>query len=298
MAGRSQAVADGCCGRRGRALGGGAGGWLGTRVGRVPRRRWLIIQYMMRSWRRSRSWAVTLAVAAAVAASCFGGAFFLQAALLLRPARGSAAALRAAMWFNRHRLVESSIQINRHKTRGRCANSWFHVPGRRPASGTVFRLADGFTLLVVPPHRVETAGGTGSDQAISPLVDLELGGCSQLLARFLQADAQNRRILGLRREISRGSVVLALTVPIDATRLTLYLDPKNYRPVSLVAVTSRGFRGMSQIHFARLTTSVLRILERSLPTAGRLRLAMHAKSTSTATLTVFDVVGLEGPAQS
>ena len=219
--------------------------------------------------RRLRSWAVTVAATAAVTASCFGGAFLVQAALLPRPVRGTTAALRAATWFSGHRLVESSVRIGRYETHGRCANSWFHVPGRPPAPGTVFRRGDGFTLLVVPPHQVETAGGTSSDRALSPLVDLELGGCSQLLARSLEADARNGRILGLRRKSIRGSVALALTVPIDATRLTLYLDPQNYRAVSLVVVTSRDVRGVSRIHFARLTTSVLRMLERSLPAAGR-----------------------------
>lgn len=208
-----------------------------------------------------------MAVAAAVGAACFGGTFILEAALIPRPPRGTDAALRAATWFNGHRLVVSSIRIGRTETHGRCARTWFHVPGRRPAPGTVFRRG-GFTLLVVPPHVVETAGGTSSGSALSPLVELELGGCSQLLARSLRAAVQNRRILGLRRERIRGSVVLALTVPIDASRLTLYLDAKNYRPVSLIAVTSRGSRGVSRIHFARLTTSVLRMLERDLPPAG------------------------------
>jgi hypothetical protein len=216
----------------------------------------------MRSRRRSWSWVVTAAVAAVVAASCFGGAFFVEAALLPRPVRGTTAVLRAAIWFSGHRLVESSTEIRGHETHGRCASSWFPVPGRRRAPGTVFRRGDGFTLLVVPPHRVKAAGGSSSDRLVSPLVHLELGGCSQLLARSLEADARNGRVLGLRRESIGGAVVLALTVPIDATRLTLFLDPKNYRPVSLEAVTSRGFRGVSRIHFARLTTGVLRMLER------------------------------------
>jgi hypothetical protein len=223
---------------------------------------------MMESQRRLRPWVVTVATAAAVAASCFGGAFFVQAALLLRPPRGTDPALRAASWFSGHRLVESSIHIGRSETHGRCAKSWFQVPGRRPAPGTVFRPGDGYTLLVVPPHVIETAG-TGNDQGLSPLVELELGGCSQLLARSLQDDALNERILGLRRERIRGSLVLALTVPIAATRLTLYLDPRNDRPLSLMTVTSRGFRGVSQIHFAPLTTRMLRVLERDIPAAGR-----------------------------
>ena len=213
-----------------------------------------------------RSWTLTAAVAAAVAGSAFAVALLLQAAVLPRPPRGTAAALRAETWFEHHHLVESSIRFDHRITRGRCADAWFRARGRRPARGTILRLADGFTLLVVPPHRIETANGTTEDRAVSPLVALELGGCSKLLARFLQADAQNRRVLGLRRELRRGSLVLALTIPVDATRLTLYLAPKNYRPVAL-DVTARGLRGRSEIRFTPLTTPVLRLIERDLPAA-------------------------------
>jgi hypothetical protein len=182
---------------------------------------------------------------------------------MLRPLRGTSAALDATAWFSRHRLVESTVQLGGRALRTRCAESRFHVGGRY-APGTVLRRADGFTLLVVPPHLVEMAGGTTVDRAASPVVDLELSGCSQLLARSLQADAQNRRILGFGREIVRGAAVLALTVPIDATRLTLYLDPRDYRPLALATITSRGVRGTSRIRFGRLTTIALRRIERSL----------------------------------
>jgi hypothetical protein len=187
--------------------------------------------------------------------------FLLQDALMPRPLRGTGAALRATTWFTHHRLVESSIQIDGRTTHARCAEGWFHLRGRPTASGSVLRLADGFTLLVVPPHSIEIVGGTRADRSVAPVVDLELGGCSKLFARSLQADAQNRRILGFRRETVRGTAVLALRVPIDATQVTLYLDPRDYRPLSLALVTTRGHRGTSRIHFGRLTTAVLRAIE-------------------------------------
>jgi hypothetical protein len=203
-------------------------------------------------------------VAAAVAAFTFAVALLLQAAVLPRSPRGTSAALHAETWFEHHRLVESSIRVDDRVTHGRCARTWFQRRGRRPAPGTLLRLADGFTLLVVPLHRIETASGTSNDRTISLLVDLELAGCSQLLGRFLRADAENRQVIGLVRKTIGGSLLLALTIPIDATQLTLYLEPRNYRPVSL-AVIARGLRGTSQIHFAPLTTPALRSIEQNIP---------------------------------
>lgn len=196
---------------------------------------------------------VTFGVAGAVVTAVLGGGFLLQRAALNEPPHASDAALRAAAWLERYRLVDSTLSIDGGPTvNGRCLQDWFVTGGRR-RRGAVLHLDDGLTVLAVPPHTLTTTGGTAAERATSPLVLLELAGCPRVLARRVQTLAQQRRGLTLQH----GS----LGFHLKATRVTMALDPRSGAPTG-IRIATRSTSGTSQIRFTTVTTRIRKQLLR------------------------------------
>jgi hypothetical protein len=196
-----------------------------------------------------------LGVAGAVVVVVLAGGFVLQRVALPQRPAASDAALRAAAWFERYRLVDSTFTFGGRTVHGQCLQDWFQRAGRR-RRGAVLRLDDGFVLLAVPPHTLVSSGGSAAERAASPLVLLELGGCPRVLARRVQTLAQQRRDMTL----ADGN----LAFPLDATRVTLSLEPSSGRPTG-VRVISRGTAATSQIRFQRVTMRIRHQLSQRLP---------------------------------
>ena len=193
---------------------------------------------------------VTLGVAGAVVAVVLGGGFLVQRASLHAPSSATLAALRAGQWLERYRLVDSTISLDGRVVHGRCLQDWFSAGGRR-RRGAVLHLDDGYVLLAVPPHTLQSSGGSETTRAASPLVLMELAGCPRVLARRVQTLAQQRRGLTL-----HGS---QLTFGLKATRVTLTLAPHSGRPVG-VSLVAHGTRGVSEIRFTTVTTRLRQLL--------------------------------------
>lgn len=194
---------------------------------------------------------VTLGVAGAVVLAVLGGGFALQRTTLKSPPQASLAALRAASWLERYRLVDSTITLGDGRVvHGRCLQDWFQSGGRR-RRGAVLRLDDGYVLLAVPPHTLEPRGGSPATRASSPLVLMELAGCPRVLARRVQTLAQQRRGISL--------VGNTLTFGLKATRVTLVLDPRSGKPAGIHLV-ARGTKGASRLRFTPVTTELRTLL--------------------------------------
>lgn len=193
---------------------------------------------------------VTFGVAGTVAAGVLGAGFLVQRATLQSPGRSTLAALRAAQWLERYRLVDSTITLDGRVVHGRCLQDWVDVGGHR-RRGAVLRLDDGYVLLAVPPHTLTATGGPVSTRATSPLVLMELAGCPRVLARRLQTLAQQRRGLTL----ANGRLAFRL----KATHVTLTLDPRTHAPTA-VALVAQGTRSTSRIRFTRVTTRLRELL--------------------------------------
>ena len=197
---------------------------------------------------------VTLGVAGALTAAVLGAGYAVQKALPVPPST-SRTALRAATWFERYRLVESTFTLADGPTvHGTCLQDWFTVSGHR-RRGAALRLDSGFMLLAVPPHTLEARGGTVVQSATPPLVLLELGGCPRVLARRLSTLASRHR--GLTQS---GNT---LAFDLKGTRVTLTLDQHSGRPLGLRVVTSAS-TGVSHIRFTAVTTQRRRELARQL----------------------------------
>jgi hypothetical protein len=202
---------------------------------------------------------VTLGVAGALVAAVLGAGVLVQKAALPSPAPATLAAVRAATWLQRYRLVESTFSIGGGPVvHGQCLQDWFSAGGRR-SRGAALQLDDGFVLLAVQPHTLVSRGGSAAERSLSPLVLMELGGCPRVLARRLDTLAQQHRGVTL----ANG----ALTFALKATRVTLTLEPRTGKPLALRVVT-RATSGFSRIRFATVTTQVRRLMSRSLPVYG------------------------------
>jgi hypothetical protein len=182
--------------------------------------------------------------------------FVLQRVALPQPPASSDAAMRAAAWLGRYRLVDSTFTFQGRTVHGRCLQDWFQAEGRR-RRGAVLRLADGFTLLAVPPHTLISSGGTAAERAASPLVLLELGGCPRVLARRIQTLAQQRTGI----DIVHG----ALRFDLDATQVTMPLAAASGMPTAIRVVTP-STTGAGQIRFQRVTKQIRHELQADLPT--------------------------------
>jgi len=194
---------------------------------------------------------VTVGVAAAVVAAVLGTGFLVQRTALKTPSAATLAALRAATWLERYRLVDSTITLDGGRVvHGRCLQDWVELAGRR-RRGAVLRLDDGYVLLAVPPHTLSATGGSRQMQAASPLVLMELAGCPRVLARRVQTLAQQRR--GLTYAHGR------LGFTLKGTRVTLTLERGTGRPLGVSLVASNQ-RGESQIRFTPVTTRLRQLL--------------------------------------
>jgi hypothetical protein len=195
---------------------------------------------------RRPNW-TTVGMAGAVVTAVVGAGFLLQRAALKEPPRASDAALRAAAWLERYRLVDSTFSIDNGPTiHGRCLQDWIVTAGQR-RRGAVLRLDDGVTVLDVPPHTLTVTGGTAAERAVSPLVLLELAGCPRVLARRVQTLAQRRSGLTLQH----GS----LDFELKATHVAMALDPTSGLPTE-IRIGTRSTVGTSQIRFAKVTTRI------------------------------------------
>jgi hypothetical protein len=202
---------------------------------------------------------VTLGVAGALVAAVLGAGVLVQKTALPSPAPATLAAVRAATWLQRYRLVDSTFSIGGGATlHGRCLQDWFRVGGRRNR-GAALRLDDGFVLLAVQPHTLVSSGGSAAERALSPLVLMELGGCPRVLARRLDTLAQQHRGVTLANN--------ELRFALKATRVTMTVEPRTGKPVAL-RVVARDTAGTSQIRFTTVTTRVRSLLSQSLPVYG------------------------------
>ncbi len=202
---------------------------------------------------------VTLGVAGAVVAAVLGAGWLVQRTALPAPAPATLAAVRAATWLQRYRLVNSTFSIDGGPVvHGQCLQDWFQTGGHRNR-GAALQLDDGFVLLAVQPHTLVSKGGSAAERSLSPLVLMELGGCPRVLARRLDTVAQQHRGVTL----ANG----ALTFALKGTRVTLTLEPGTGKPLTLRVVT-RDTEGTSHIRFATVTTRVRQLLSRELPVYG------------------------------
>jgi hypothetical protein len=194
---------------------------------------------------------VTFGVAGAIVAAILGAGFLVQRTTLPSAGPATLAGLRAGVWLERYRLVDSTITLDGGRVlHGRCLQDWFESGGRR-RRGAVLRLDDGYVLVAVPPHRLTSSGGTAATRSTSPLVLMELAGCPRVLARRLQTLAQQRR--GLTLENGR------LRFWLKATHVTLTLDRRTEAPTG-VSLVARGTHGVSRIRFTPVTTRLRELL--------------------------------------
>ena len=210
-----------------------------------------------------RAGLVTCGTACAVVGSVLGLAWGAQAAGLEKPTPGERVAARSVAWLLRYRLVESALRVNGGRpVHGSCLQGWIGKRGHL-RRGTVLALDNGLTLVHTQAS-IRVLGATTREPGTLPLVQLELGGCSRVLAPRSGAALQSGRPLRLLNRRVDGRPALAFTVHEGRTRMTVFVQRRTYRPLAVEARSSR-FHGHSRIRLTRLTPRKLRTILAGLP---------------------------------
>jgi hypothetical protein len=219
-----------------------------------------------------RSIAVTVAVALSAAGAALAGGFAVQAAVLPHAARGDRVAADAAAWLLRYRVTAASLAVvGSQRASSYCLHTWLPRPDGRLARSTLLLLASGVRIVQNDgPIRVD--GSRAPEPAHLPMLQFELAGCSAVLGTRA-ATAAVAGGVRVTRAFASGRPALALHLPtlrhpsgrygIVRDRVTLYVDPRTYRPVAVAASLGR-LRGISRIRLTRATPGLLRRLESSL----------------------------------
>jgi hypothetical protein len=144
--------------------------------------------------------------------------------------------------------------------RGACLQGWFPAHGGRGRidRGTFLDLSDGITLVSVLSDGLDVDGR--HEARGLPLAQLELAGCSRVLAPRLAAALQSGAPFRISRATASGRPAIELHIPTRRTSIDLYVAPKTYRPLA-VSVTSAHYDGRSTLRLVRLTSPVLRAIE-------------------------------------
>jgi hypothetical protein len=189
---------------------------------------------------------LTIAVACVVAASAMTAGWGLQAAILPPPARSARVAASAVSWLLRSGLVESAFRIGRGPlVRSDCLQGWPTVTRSRSQSqAAVLVLSSGGTLVYMRPG-LRVFGAGGDEPSPLPLVQLELGGCANIVAPRIAGVVQTSR-LRVERSFAAGHPALAIVVPTHATRLTVYVTPRTFKPFA-IRVDSPRYSGRGRI---------------------------------------------------
>jgi hypothetical protein len=206
---------------------------------------------------------VSVTVALAMCGAALGAGWGVQTAVLPRAAHGSRVAADAAAWLLRYRLVESSLVTGGRRESGFCLRGWFPRPDGRLARGG---------LLVVDGLRVADNGGgarlegtQAKVRAHVPEFLLEAAGCPGVVGAQAAAAAVDGGIQ-VTRAFAGGEAALALHLPSKLhrlgrrrflrDRLTLYVNPRTYRPVA-VAASLGQLHGVARIRLVRATPALL-----------------------------------------
>ena len=197
---------------------------------------------------------LTIAVACAVAAGATTAGWGLQAAILPPPAQSARVAANAVSWLLRSGLVESAYRIGSGPVvHGDCLQGWPSARPRRSSSQAAILVLDtGGTLVYLRPG-LRVFGAGGDEPSPLPLVQLELGGCVNVVAPRIAQVIQTTHVR-VERSFAAGHPALAILVPTRLTRLTVYVTPRTFKPFA-IGVGSPRYSGLSRIWLIRAAAS-------------------------------------------
>jgi hypothetical protein len=191
------------------------------------------------------------------AAALGGAAWRIQAEVLPGPALAAQAAVRANEWLRVHRLSFVVFHARHHRSEGTCLRSWYIQPHSRGRLRLWYGRKDG-SLLLLSHGPVVLATGSGR-------VVLTLGhrlrslptflavaiGCTHSIGDELIRAAQNGG-LSIERGYAANQPAFALELHFHNERLTVYLSPRDYRPLVVIGAEA-GHIASARLYLSRLT---------------------------------------------
>lgn len=198
---------------------------------------------------------VSVVVGLAGAAALAAAAWAVQTVALPQPARAHRVAADVGQWFHYYRLSIDVFHSDGHRFSGECLRGSYRIRGPRHvrhAHGSVLALSGGPVVLLTGKRRIRLVSGRRRSEL--PAFLAVAAGCTKALASEVDAAAQSNLRLRVERAYAANQPALALRLPrIRDERLTIYLSPRNDRP--LVAVAAVGGRiATARLYLTRATT--------------------------------------------
>lgn len=200
---------------------------------------------------------MTLFVALATGSAVLGMGWGVQAAVLPLPRRGALVASHTAAWLLRYRLVESTFSIGKGPAvPATCTETWFRSPDGLADRGVVLRMGKGRGIVTLRPRHLDVIGAPRGQARWVPRAELELAGCSRLLADQIVAAVQSAHKPRLTAPVESGRALLALHLRSAPLKLVVLVARLTDRPVGL-EVAGRTYVGRSVLRLARVTPALL-----------------------------------------
>lgn len=210
--------------------------------------------------------AVGLAGLAAVVAAGWG----IQRFALPVPPPAAQAAVRAEQWVHTYRHSIVVFHAGHQRFSGECLRAWFLQPHARGRSRHWQGRHEG-SLLLLSRTPVGLATGKGLAVALASgkgRVLLALGprlrrlptllaaaiGCTESLSKALTNAVQSSSPPHLEPDFAANQPALELQTHSRHERLTIYLSPRDYRPLVVVGGEA-GHTATARLYLTRLTTA-------------------------------------------
>jgi hypothetical protein len=173
-------------------------------------------------------------VALLVAAAAAIGAFGLEVVSLRRPTHEQLLAVQADRWLARHTAIRSVERIGNRRVSATCVRTWMGPFGllHRRVRGSLVVTAAG--ALAVARGDIVHVGADllDDDQPLSAL-EVELAGCTGVLAQRLSNALADRRLLGSVATTIGGRAAYRFDLKRRHSVLQLFVDPPTSTPIAL-----------------------------------------------------------------
>ena len=176
----------------------------------------------------------TPAIALLVVLGAAVGAFGLEVLSLRRPTHEQLLAVQADRWLARHTAMRSVERIGARRVSATCVRTWMGPFGflHRRVSGSLVVTTAG-ALAVARGEIVRVGAALADDDQPLATLEVELAGCTGVLARRLSNALADRRPLGSVATTIAGRTAYRFDLKRRHSVLQLFVDPRTSRPIAL-----------------------------------------------------------------
>jgi len=194
---------------------------------------------------------LSVVVCLAGSASLCAAGWSLQTLTLPPPARGARVAADVSTWLHEYRYSIDIFHSRGHRLRGACLHGWYpqRRNARRFARGSLVVL-DGGPVVLDTGSRRYVRFLSGRQRRDLPVYLAVATGCTSSLSASLYAAVHQDKSPRVERAYAANQPALALHAQLHDERLTIYVSPRSYRPLVVIA-TVGGRTATARIYLVR-----------------------------------------------